>query len=117
MQIISARWIIDVVYPVLSIETDLGTADIFEIKPTLYDAGIVFLGADFEDKVPPITFPADPKDNRPALQLRGFTKDKTILALVREFKDALDKRTFAPRVIPIPEFRSDVYPANAWPGQ
>jgi hypothetical protein len=64
------------------------------LKRTLVDRGIVFLGAAWEEKVPPVTLEADPADSRPEMHLRGFTTDAGVVEAVRRMLDALDDDTF-----------------------
>jgi hypothetical protein len=65
----------------------------WEEKPSIAVAGIHFLGAEFEDIVPPIAF--TPEDGAPLL-LRGFTDDPVADALYRRFKAAVAAGSFAP---------------------
>lgn len=69
--------------PYIEITLDGKTAKIspLTVKRTLLDAGIVSLGADFEDDLPPISLTT----NSGVIPLYGCTTDPGIVAQVRKF--------------------------------
>ena len=81
-------------YPILHLtifgrETKIGP----EWKPAFYEQGIVFLGADFGDLVPPIVFFNKDEEGRDVGEpyiLEGFTKDPVVFKLMSDFWDACD---------------------------
>lgn len=64
-----------------------------EHKPTLLKAGIVFLGAEWRDRVEPIEFRAP---GVTPTTVRGATKDKRVLELYREFVEASNSGRLLP---------------------
>jgi len=70
-------------YPMLRVEVDGQVAELgSEIKPTLYEAGIVFLGPEFAGRVPPIDF--HPEGGGPT-RLEGFTREPRMFRLYDQF--------------------------------
>lgn len=89
MQITNPRYVQTGGYPILELDLDGRTARItLEQKPTLYQAGLIFLGADWEEAVPEIEFQGT--------TLRGFTNDPAILTLYDQFGEAVMSGTFRP---------------------
>ena len=89
MEIRNPRYVQDQGYSVLEVEINGRLARIFlEQKPTLYEAGIIFLGGEFESVLPAIVFGS--------LTLRGFTNDPEILRLYDEFGQAVEEGRFEP---------------------
>jgi len=61
----------------------------YEQKALEYN--FIYLGSKFEERVPPVTLPADPKNGRLAdSKLYGFTDEPEMVALYMQFKDAVD---------------------------
>ncbi len=54
-------------------------------KLNLVRMGLVFLGDDFEDLVPPIYLAGDPDEGRGDITFYGFTQDPVIAHVVQEF--------------------------------
>lgn len=54
-------------------------------KLNLVQMGLVFLGADFENLVPPIFLAGDPSDGRGDITFYGFSQDPVVAAAVQEF--------------------------------
>jgi hypothetical protein len=79
-------------YAVLEIEVDGCTARLhpLALKRTLVQEGYVFLGAEFEDDVPPIILPANEDLGRGEMTLYGFTADPDIVAVTRAWLRRLD---------------------------
>lgn len=73
-------------YRQLHVPIDGETAIIgIDLKRTILDEhGAVFLGADFEDTYS-VDIPERPENGQPAMTLRGFTTDKRIVGMVREW--------------------------------
>lgn len=70
-------------YPLLRLALDGDVAEILlEQKQKLLDAGIVFLGSDWRERVPVINF--SPPGVTPT-ELRGFTQDERVLAAYKQF--------------------------------
>jgi len=67
-----------------------------EQKPDLVEQGILFVGAEFEDVLPPIYLPADPEIGRGPLTLRGFLQDPQLATRYRQFEREVDAGTFQP---------------------
>jgi hypothetical protein len=81
----SARVISDA-YPCLVLTfADGAQACVIYEQKVLGFAPYVFLGADWERKLPPIKLPADDADGRAPMTLNGFTGDATIVRLARQF--------------------------------
>ncbi len=55
-------------------------------KLSLLRMGLVFLGDDFEDLVPPIRLEGDEAEGRGEITFYGFTQDPVIAAAVQEFE-------------------------------
>lgn len=70
-------------------------------KPTVLNAGLVFVGELFTDLgiCPEVTI--TPRDGGPTT-LRGFSNDPRLLALYRRFLDAINDGTFQDGPVPIP---------------
>lgn len=74
-------------YPVLELLIDGKQVRIMlEEKPSLHQAGLVFLGADWEGVVPDIEFRGT--------TLRGFVQDPEILKLYDDFGKAVSSGNF-----------------------
>lgn len=79
-------------------EAQLDTAQ----KRSVREMGFVFLGADWADRVPPVTFPPDPANSRFAPeQHRGFTSDPQVIEIYDQFRTDLDRGTFEPGPLPL----------------
>lgn len=63
-----------------------------EQKPSLVQAGLIYLGSQWESKVPPITWGTPPGTT----VLRGFTRDREIHRLYRSFAEEVRLGTFKP---------------------
>ena len=61
-------------------------------KPALLEQGLVFLGPDFERRVPPIDVTIEGQTTR----LRGFVRDPEVTRIVGAFFRALEDGTFRP---------------------
>lgn len=71
----------------VEIEIDGEPVQVFlENQKLLYHGhGLVFLGADWEERVPVQTVPPDPDDGRPQeWEVRGYTDDPDVVAAVWE---------------------------------
>jgi hypothetical protein len=89
MQIRNPRYVSDQGYPVLEVEIEGRLARIpLEQKPIAYEAGIIFVGSEFESILPAIVFNS--------LTLRGCTNDPEILRLYDEFGQAVEEGRFEP---------------------
>lgn len=89
-------------YPALRLSVNGRKATLItECKPTLRAAGIVFLGDEFADVVPPIDFVV-PDSNGDVLRLEGFTKDPRVFQLYDEFGRACNDGSFKPGPVAIP---------------
>jgi len=92
-------------YPFISIEIDGIKARIFAEQKAARD-GFIFLGADFEDKVPILYLPADPANGRPVPQpLHGFSDDPRLLALFQQFLAEINNSGFAPHDVMLLEVK------------
>jgi hypothetical protein len=93
MKILSARNLRQGLYPLLELDLEgLGAAQLDAYpKPTLFAAGFVYLGYEFEGRVPDVPF--HPKDGGPTT-LRGCTSDAGVLALYNAFLDSTDDGSF-----------------------
>ena len=54
-------------------------------KPSIHQAGLVFLGAEFEEVVPPLTLKVQGRKN----VLRGFSDDEDLFEIYDRFAKAL----------------------------
>ena len=61
-----------------------------EQSPTLGLLGYVRLGHEFEDVVPELVVPADPRDGRGEVRLRGWTDDARVRWLYWQYVDDLN---------------------------
>lgn len=96
MEIQNPRYVLNQGHPELHFEYKGRTAKLgTEIKPTLYEAGIVFLGPDFEQLVPEIVFKRT--------TLRGFTQDPKVFALYDAFGKSVMNGTFKPGPVSLAE--------------
>lgn len=104
MKVISAQWGLDQGYPFLRVVTDQGEAWIISEQKMLgrgYD--VVFLGADWEDKLPVVHLQPDAQRGPDsAMSLQGFTGDPVIVALTRAFLELLEDEASRPGPLPIP---------------
>jgi hypothetical protein len=97
MILANARYYWNDGYPMLAVEVDGRMAEMgTDCKPSLHEAGIVFLGSEFADAVPPIEFPTG---DGHTTTLRGFSRDETLFRLYDEFLQA-DEITPGPVAIP-----------------
>ena len=85
MKIIESRTEVTQGYPLLVVVTDLGELRI-GLEQKMTDKGILFAGMDMADVLPVIKLAADPANGQGPLTLRGFTRDKEVLKLFREFE-------------------------------
>ncbi len=94
MEIKNPKYVTKQGYPLLSVKIDGIIALIpYEQKAIEYD--LIFLGPQFEKVVPLQTLPADKESNRLEPQrIRGFTKNKTIVKLYKDFRTAVDNGEF-----------------------
>lgn len=78
-------------YRQLLIPVDDGVAVIgIDLKRNiLSEHGAVFLGADYEDTYS-VDIPAIEENGQPAMTLRGFTDDKRLVGMVREWLERVD---------------------------
>ena len=85
------RIVIDNV-PALQMDIDGKTATLLvnQKRTILEDYGAVFLGDNFEDDTS-ITIPDDPSKGQRAQKLDGYTDDKEVVRLYREFLADSDK--------------------------
>jgi hypothetical protein len=92
MEITNIRYAFNEGYPELLLQIDGKEANIpLEQKPTTYENGLIFLGADFEETMPEIELEGT--------TLRGFTNDTGVLRVYKEFLDAANRVDFTPGVI------------------
>lgn len=92
MEITNVRYALNQGYPELLLQIDGKEANIpLEQKPTIYENGLIFLGANFEEIMPEIEFEGT--------ALKGFTNDSEILRVYREFLDATNGGNFTPGAI------------------
>lgn len=93
------EWLDD--YPVLRVEVMGRTATLVpETKPAIHAAGLVFLGGEFAELVPPITL--RPPDGGPTV-LRGFAADPRLFRLHDAFGRACGDGSFRAGPVPIPD--------------
>ncbi|NHC36898.1 hypothetical protein [Scytonema millei] len=98
MRIENPRYVLNQGHPELHFELLGRTAQLStETKPTLNKAGIVSLGSDFDDLVPPIELNGT--------VLRGCTNNPEIFRLYDQFGHAVMNRTFKPGAIEYPPAR------------
>ena len=90
MEITNARYAVEGGRSVLLMEVD-GVLARIGYEQKLARFGYVYLGAQFEDTVLPLPLPADPKNNRPASEVRGFTADPRVLQMYRRFQALADE--------------------------
>lgn len=73
-------------------------------KPTLLEAGLVFVGSgdseSWGDILPPIDFKLDDGSR---LRLEGFADDRRLFALYDRFRRSLNDGTFRPGPVDIPD--------------
>jgi hypothetical protein len=81
--------------PVMQLEVD-GVPAYFSEPDKLLRFGGVFLSPEHAP-LTSFTVPADPADNRTEQVVPGATGDQEVVTLVRDFFDAVDDGTFAPR--------------------
>ncbi len=92
MEITNIRYALNKGYPELILQIDGKEANIpLEQKPTTYENGLIFLGAEFEETMPEIEFEGT--------TLRGFTNDVEVLRVYKEFLDAANGDNFNPGAI------------------
>ena len=104
MELTNARWVLEGIYPLLKVEIDGEEATIlYEQKALKY--GLIFVGDEFAEILPPQTLPAEPKNGRPKpMQVGGFVNDPRIVELHRQFKAACDSEgPFKTGPVAIPE--------------
>ena len=65
-----------------------------EQKQSLLEVGLVFLGHDWEGRVPVLRYRSDPSN--PITRLRGFTRDVEVLHRYQQFARAVLTGTFRP---------------------
>jgi hypothetical protein len=90
--------------PYLSLVVNGREASVYyDDKSLLYGWGCVFLGADWEDRLPPRLLPPDPGAGRTRPQrLTGWTDDAEVLRLANLFYQSLLDDTFQPGVSLLP---------------
>lgn len=74
-------------YPRLVVVTDLGELRL-GLEQKLADKGILFAGMAMRDVLPPIKLPGDKANGQAPLTLLGFTREKEVVRLWREFEAA-----------------------------
>jgi hypothetical protein len=100
MQLKNARYVRESGYPILEVEIsipELGITDklariTLEQKRTTYEAGLIFLGSDWEEDLPKIEF-----ENFTTLE--GFIRDPELLKLFDDFGSAVSSGRFQPGAI------------------
>ena len=103
VQLSNARYWINDGYPMLGVEVDGRTTNLIaECKPSVYNAGIVFLGADFADVVPAIDLDLPADDGGGRIHLEGFTRDAQLYRLYTDFLKAAGDGTFKSGPVRIP---------------
>ena len=88
-------------YPFLEILVDGHPARIGGEQKFLH-LDVVFLGADWEDRVDPIDIPAEPERMLNAITVHGHVKDARLAQMVREYEAACDSGAFRPGPVKIP---------------
>ena len=72
-------------YPLLVVVTDLGEMRL-GLEQKLAEKGLLFAGPAMAEVLPPIKLLADKANGQGPLTLLGFTRDKDVLRLWREFE-------------------------------
>lgn len=74
-------------YPFLSVTINGQPARVYlDQKYSLLEQDLVFLGAEWGDRVEEIELPDDPKRDRGGLTLRGFVRDKRLAGLILQLR-------------------------------
>ena len=90
-------------YPYIAIEVNNRPARI-SAEQKAYRDGLLFLGADFEGKVPVCYLPPDPASGRPRRQpMYGYARDPRLLALYAQFLQEINRPGYAPHPVELPK--------------
>ena len=76
--------------PFLEVTIEGRTARVY-LEQKAIEYGYVYVGAEFEDVLPPVVLPADPENGRSVAQeLYGFVDDPELVAAYRAFRAMAD---------------------------